>query len=167
MIILLAMRNSLAARENTLRGPTGPPDRATRGVYVGDGKIRKSGGRRLVIELARRTYVATKHPRRPNGDRRVVVLPSRHRQPEIATSLAATPLKRRCAPPMSRFRSEPLCRPLSGRSSPAFRCNRPAPMLAGLSKLASDPARRQPAPACPHNPQSITRWSRQNAPLNQ
>jgi hypothetical protein len=41
MIILLAMRNSLAARENTLRGPSGPPDCAARGVYVGGGEIRK------------------------------------------------------------------------------------------------------------------------------
>jgi hypothetical protein len=46
-------------------------------------------------------------------------------------------------------------------------CNLPARTLAGVSTLASNPAGRQPAPACPRNPQAIGRWSRQNAPLNQ
>jgi hypothetical protein len=34
MIILFAMINSLAARENALRGATAPPDRPARGIYA-------------------------------------------------------------------------------------------------------------------------------------
>jgi hypothetical protein len=82
MIILLAMINSLAARENSPRGPTGPPDRAARGVFAEDGKTRKWGGRRRSQELFSRHRIAAKHPRRRSGGRREVDLPSEHRQPE-------------------------------------------------------------------------------------
>jgi hypothetical protein len=81
--------------------------------------------------------------------RNIVNLKSRRRLPRA--------FKRRCAPPMSRFRSEPLRRALVQQVNSAGR---------GI-KLASDPAGRQPASACPRNPQAIGRWSRQNAPLNQ
>src|SRR6202020_1375069 len=57
MIILLAMVNSLAAHEKALRRPTRPSDRAAWGVYAGDGKIRRWGRRRCVMEPVRRTRV--------------------------------------------------------------------------------------------------------------
>src|SRR5579863_2665786 len=92
MIILLAMINSLAARESSLRGPTRPPDRAARGVYAGDGEILGPGdARRRIGVVFRREQVAKKHPRRPNGGRRFVVLPSEHRQPENKTWPGAPP----------------------------------------------------------------------------
>jgi hypothetical protein len=65
--------------------------------------------------------------------RNIVNLKSRRRLPRA--------FKRRCAPPMSRFRSEPLRRALVQQVNSAGR---------GI-KLASDPAGRQPAPACPRN----------------
>ena len=84
MIILLAMISSLAAHENSLRGPIGPPARAAWGVYAGDGKMRKLGGRRRrgagrLFECDRAAMVRS---RRPNDDRKLVDLPSGHRQPE-------------------------------------------------------------------------------------
>jgi hypothetical protein len=82
MIILLAMRNSLAAREYAPRGPIGPPARAARGVYVGDGKVRKPVDRRCVRNAFRRRSVVAKRLRRQSGGRLVVDLPSGHRQPE-------------------------------------------------------------------------------------
>src|SRR5271166_4713119 len=55
MIILLAMVNSLAARQNSPREPGGPPDRAARGVYVEDGEIwRLEGERCRLTRLTRR-----------------------------------------------------------------------------------------------------------------
>jgi hypothetical protein len=131
MIILLAMVNSLAAHENAQREPTRPSDRAAWGVYAGDGKIWKWGGRRRVMKLARRTRFEAKHPRRPNGGRRVVVLPSGHRQPEIETSLATPPLNgaaRRRSHDFDPSRSVGSCP--AGQLLPSA-CNRPARMLAG------------------------------------
>src|SRR5271155_5788511 len=83
MILLLAMVNSLAARENLPRGPRRPPDCAARGVYAGDGEIWNSGNeRRRLTGLTRRDGVANNHPRRTDCGRKVVVLPSEHRHPE-------------------------------------------------------------------------------------
>ena len=82
MIILFAMINSLAACENALRGPLGPPDRVARGVYAGDGRIRKRGvGGRRGKQFGRNDVTA-KHPRRLSGGYRGLDLPSGHRQPE-------------------------------------------------------------------------------------
>ena len=73
MIILFAMINSLAARENARRAAPAPPDRATWGVYAGDGKTREREGQRRRSELFRRHRVRAKLPRRPSADRRGVV----------------------------------------------------------------------------------------------
>jgi hypothetical protein len=67
MIILFAMINSLAARENALRGATAPPDRAAWGVYAGDGKTGEWDGTRRKRERFRRHRVAAKSPRRPSS----------------------------------------------------------------------------------------------------
>ena len=88
MIILLAMRNSLAARENTLRGPSRPPDCAARGVYAGDEGIRKRGGRRRIGKAFKRHRAAVQPPGSPCGGRRVADLPSGHRQPENKASFS-------------------------------------------------------------------------------
>jgi hypothetical protein len=72
----------------------------------------------------------------------VVVLPSGHRQPEIETSLVAPPLSgaasRRCHD-FDPSRSVDACP--AGQLLPST-CNLPARTLAGVSKLASDPAGR-------------------------
>src|SRR6478609_3222422 len=70
MIILLAMINSLVAREQALRGAIAPPDRAARDVYGGDGKIRENGGERRRNELFRRRRAIANRLRRPSGGRR-------------------------------------------------------------------------------------------------
>ena len=94
MIILFAMMNSLATRENALRGAIGPPDRAAWGVYVGDGKIGDWG--RRTVAGANWTAASRQNVRAA----RVAVaadvgLPSGHRQPETNrashAALQATP----------------------------------------------------------------------------
>ena len=110
-----------------------------------------------------------KAPAPPNGGRRVVVLPSGHRQPEIETSLAAPPLsgaaRRRCHD-FDPSRSVGPCP--AGQLLPSA-CNRPARMLAGRIKtgkrsggsttrpgLSAQPAgHRKMVPAeCPAQPMS-------------
>jgi hypothetical protein len=82
MIILLVMANSLAARENSRRGPKGPPDGAARGVYVGDKGIWRLGKeRRRFSGLTKRDCYAENRPRRRLRGRKVMVLPSGHRHP--------------------------------------------------------------------------------------
>jgi hypothetical protein len=82
MIILLAMINSLAARENALQGATAPPNRAAWGVYAGDGKTRELDGKRRNLERFRCHRIAAKGPRRPSSGSRGVDSPLEHRQPE-------------------------------------------------------------------------------------
>jgi hypothetical protein len=90
MIILFAMVNSLIARENSPRGPRGPPDCATRDVYAGDGVIWISGSeRRRLNAFTGRDSVANNHPRRMVCGRKVVVLPYEHRHPENKAWLVA------------------------------------------------------------------------------
>jgi hypothetical protein len=135
MIILLAMINSLAAREPSRRGPRGPPDRAARGVYAGDGEKLKSGDtRRRFKGLSRRDSAATKRPRRADGGRSVADWPSEHRQPENKTRLRTPPFTRRRLAPRSRSEPRWLQLAVSPRT------------LAGASRLASGPTGRQPAP---------------------
>jgi hypothetical protein len=81
MIILLAMINSLAAREYALQAAIAPLCCAAGGVYAGDGKMRKKGGARRIRKSLQRG-AAAKHPRRTRGGRRMLDLPSGHRQPE-------------------------------------------------------------------------------------
>ena len=89
MIILFAMINSLAARENALGGAIAPPDRAAWGVYVGDGKVQNSGNDRRKCELF---SPVTAIPRlRLSGGRRGVDLPSGHRQPETKHAFERRP----------------------------------------------------------------------------
>src|SRR5579863_5678620 len=74
MIILLAMANSLAGRENSLQGPSGPPDCAARGVCAGDGEnwvLRNE--RRRFNDLLKRDGCG--RPRRGDRGRKAVVLP--------------------------------------------------------------------------------------------
>jgi hypothetical protein len=145
MIILLAMTNSLAARENSQRGPIGPPDRAARGVYAGDGGIRKSDNRRPRIRRRlSRDSAAIVRPRRPNGGRKMVDLPSGHRQPENNTWLtrhhSSGAARRPCHDPSH---AAGLC---PGRSIPGFCLQSPqTDALARASRVASDPMGRQPA----------------------
>ena len=76
MIILLAMANSLAARENSPRGPNGPPDCAARGVYVGDREIWRLGNEHSRFSgLPLPDRGADNHPRRTDCGRKVVVSP--------------------------------------------------------------------------------------------
>ncbi len=82
MIILLAMANSLATRENSPRGPSGPPDCAARGVYVGDGENWKLGNERRFSGLTTRDRSAKNLPGRTDRGRKVLVSPSEHRHPE-------------------------------------------------------------------------------------
>ncbi len=119
MIILLAMANSLATRENSPRGPSGPPDCAARGVCVGDGEIRRLGNeRRRFSGLTTRDRHPKNHPRRTDCGRRVVGSPSGHRHPENKAWHGSSPFKRRRMTPMSR--SKTRRRPLSGRSIRCF-----------------------------------------------
>lgn len=125
MIILLAMTNSLAARANSLQGPTGPPDRAARGVFAGDWKIGKSGDRRRRIKGLFRRDRVVKRPCRPTGGPKVVDLPSGHRQPENEARLGAPPFKRRRPGADVTIPIRACCRPWSDRSIPGFRLQSP------------------------------------------
>src|SRR5579871_632912 len=83
MIILLAMANSLAARQNSPRGPNGPPECAARGVYAGDRENGKLGNeRRRFGGLTIRDRGAKYRPRRKDCGREVLVSCSEHRHPE-------------------------------------------------------------------------------------
>lgn len=125
MIILLAMANSLATRENSPRGPNGPPGRAARGVYVGDGEIWRLGSERSRFSgLTTPARSATNRPRRTDCGGKVVVSPSEHRHPENKTWHGSSPFKRRRMTPMSRSRTRR--QPMSGRS---IRCFLPAIFL--------------------------------------
>jgi hypothetical protein len=92
MIILLAMENSLAARQNSPRGPNGPPDCAARGVYVGDGENWKLGNeRRRFGGLTIRDRSAKNRPRRTDCGPEVLVSRWEHRHPKKRrTRLVAT-----------------------------------------------------------------------------
>jgi len=148
MIILLAMANSLAARENSLRGPRRPPDCAARGVCAGDGEIPRLGNeRRRLGWLARRDGDATNHPRRTNCGRRGLGLPSGHRHPENKAWHGSSPFKRRREAPMSRSRTRR--RHLSGGSIRCFLLAIFPRSLAGRSerqavRRADDPPRHYP-----------------------
>jgi hypothetical protein len=113
------MANSLATRENLLRGPRGPPDCAARGVCAGDGEIRRLGNeRRPFGRLARRDPDATNRPRRTNCGRKGLGSPSGHRHPENKAWHGSSPFKRRRVAPMSRSRTRR--RHLSGGSIRCF-----------------------------------------------
>jgi hypothetical protein len=114
---LLAMANSLATRQNSPRGPTGPPDCAARGVYVGDGEIWRLGNERRRLSLpATPDRSASDRPGRIECGRRVVVSPSGHRHPETRRGTARRHSSgaewRRCHDPgraASRFRQVDRC----------------------------------------------------------
>jgi hypothetical protein len=92
--------------------------------------------------------------------RNIVNLKSRRRLPRA--------FKRRCAPPMSRFRSEPFRRALVQQvNSRLPLAIFPARTLAGVTNWQAIRRVDNPAPACPRYRRPPQDGSRQNAPLNQ
>ena len=106
MIILLAMANSLAARQNSPRGPNGPPVCAARGVYVGDWEIWRLGNQRPCFSgLTTRDRGPKNPPRRRDCGGKVLFWPSEHRHPEHKAWHGSSPFKWRRMAPMSRSRT--------------------------------------------------------------
>jgi hypothetical protein len=152
MIILFAMINSLAAHENALRGAIAPPDRATWGVYVGDGKIGDWRGERCRGELFSRG--TAKRPRRLSGGRRGVDLPSGHRQPETKrASHAALQGAPGGAVVTTSIRAGPPALIWQDLACPSLATS--AQTLVCVGEVASRSTGQLPAPACLCNPQAI------------
>jgi hypothetical protein len=90
------------------------------------------------VEPVRRTHAAAKHPHRLNGDRGQVVLPSRHRHPEIKTSVIAPPSSGIDSP--IHYSTPAALSALVQQVNRPAACNLLGERPAGVSKLASDPA---------------------------
>ena len=166
MIILLAMANSLAARQNSPRGPNGPPDCAARGVYVGDGENWKLGNERRRFDgLTICDRSAKNRPRRTDCGPEVLVSRWEHRHPKTRrTRLVATQaaphgvdVTIQDAPPRIVRQVDSL---LSARDLPAQNSRR-------RIALAIQPAGRQPAPTLSAQAAGRRMTVPANASLNQ
>jgi hypothetical protein len=145
MIILFAMKNSLAARARTRRRPEEPFDRAARGVCVGDGGEMKTQNRRLG-GADRQLMRGRRSAHRCRCGGKAAVTREGHRQPKTRAQLASSPFEQRVfranatiqAAPPAQVRLQRVFG-LSPRTPVRTKC----PFTGKATKLTG----RQPAPA--------------------
>lgn len=155
MIILFAMKNSLAARARTRRRPDEPFDRAARGVCVGDGGKMKTQNRRLG-SADRQPIRNRRSTRRHRRGGKAAVTREVHRQPKTRAQLASSPFERRVCRANATIWAEPpapvrLIASLVSAIKPLFGQNARS-QGRRLSRRADSPPRRHPLRAASRHP---------------